>query len=409
MASITLKSVRKVFGDSTVAVNDVSLEIDSGEFVVFVGPSGCGKSTLLRMIAGLEAISQGQISIGGRVINKVPARDRDVAMVFQNYALYPHMSVRENIGFALEQRGMPRAEIDQRVSEVARILDLSALMNRRPKQLSGGQRQRVAMGRAIVRHPQAFLLDEPLSNLDAKLRVQMRAELGRLHSRLGVTTIHVTHDQIEAMTLGHRVAVFSRGTLQQYAPPDTIYHEPVNVFVAGFVGSPAMNFLQGALNDGGSTISVGKCKIPVSGRAALSNSGADDQVLVGIRPEHLRWRPAGAADASVIPATVELVERLEPESYVVVAPVDPAVVVRSADEYVRNDGEAEPDLAQADARVITLRVAADNIPKRGDLVDIMMAPDRIHLFDAVTGATMSWSDRVAGPIAPWSLRYAGDA
>ena len=388
MASITLSSVRKVFGDGTLAVNDVSLDIENGEFVVFVGPSGCGKSTLLRMIAGLEPISQGQIMIGGRVINSVPARDRDVAMVFQNYALYPHMSVRENIGFALEQRGMPRAEIDQRVSEVARILDLSALMNRRPKQLSGGQRQRVAMGRAIVRHPQAFLLDEPLSNLDAKLRVQMRAELGRLHSRLGVTTIHVTHDQIEAMTLGHRVAVFSGGTLQQYAAPDTIYHDPVNVFVAGFVGSPAMNFLQGALDDGGSTISVGKCKVPISGRAALSNSGVGDQVLVGIRPEHLRWRPA-VADASVIPATVELVERLEPESYVVVAPVDPGVVVRSADEYVRIDGEAEPDLAQADARVMTLRVGAENIPKRGDLVDIIVDPNRVHLFDAVTGAKIS--------------------
>jgi multiple sugar transport system ATP-binding protein len=388
MASITLSSVRKVFGDGTVAVNDVSLDIESGEFVVFVGPSGCGKSTLLRMIAGLEPISQGQIMIGGRVINNVPPRDRDVAMVFQNYALYPHMSVRENIGFALEQRGMPRAEIDRRVSEVARILDLSALMNRRPKQLSGGQRQRVAMGRAIVRHPQAFLLDEPLSNLDAKLRVQMRAELGRLHSRLGVTTIHVTHDQIEAMTLGHRVAVFSHGMLQQYAAPDTIYHEPVNVFVAGFVGSPAMNFLQGELDDGGSTISVGKCKVPISGRAAPTNSRAGDQVLVGIRPEHLRWRPTGAHE-SVIPATVELVERLEPESYVVVAPVDPAVVVRSGDEYVRIDGEAETDLAQADARVVTLRVAAGNIPKRGDLVDVFVDPDRVHLFDAVSGAKIS--------------------
>jgi multiple sugar transport system ATP-binding protein len=250
------------------------------------------------------------------------------------------------------------------------------------------------MGRAIVRHPQAFLLDEPLSNLDAKLRVQMRAELGRLHSRLGVTTIHVTHDQIEAMTLGHRVAVFSHGTLQQYAAPDTIYHDPVNVFVAGFVGSPAMNFLQGELDDGGSTISVGKCKLPISGRAAPSNSGVADQVLVGIRPEHLRWRPAGA-HASVIPATVELVERLEPESYVVVAPVDPAVVVRSADEYASIDREAEPDLAQADARVMTLRVGAENIPKRGDLVDVFVDPDRVHLFDAVSGAKISQRSAVA--------------
>jgi multiple sugar transport system ATP-binding protein len=225
-----------------------------------------------------------------------------------------------------------------------------------------------------------------LSNLDAKLRVQMRAELGRLHSRLGVTTIHVTHDQIEAMTLGNRVAVFSRGTLQQYAAPDTIYHDPLNVFVAGFVGSPAMNFLQGVLHDGGSTISIGRCKVIVSGKQALSDLGASDNVLVGIRPEHLRWRPTGATDASAIQATVELVERLEPESYVVVAPIDPTVIVRSADEYVRYGGEAEPELAQADARVMTLRVGADNIPKRGDLVDIVFDPDRVHLFDAVTGA-----------------------
>jgi len=214
MASISLRDLTKVFADGTVAVKNVNLEIDSGEFVVFVGPSGCGKSTLLRMIAGLEPISSGEVSIGGRIINNVVPRDRNIAMVFQNYALYPHMTARQNIGFALEQRRIARAEIDKRVDEAARILDLTALLDRKPKQLSGGQRQRVAMGRAIVREPDVFLLDEPLSNLDAKFRVQMRAELGRLHARLGVTTIHVTHDQIEAMTLGNRIAVFSGGSLQ---------------------------------------------------------------------------------------------------------------------------------------------------------------------------------------------------
>jgi multiple sugar transport system ATP-binding protein len=389
MGSIILNRVRKVFGDGTIAVKDVSLEIDNGEFVVFVGPSGCGKSTLLRMIAGLEPISQGEVKIGGRVINNVPPRNRDVAMVFQNYALYPHMSVRENIGFALEQHRLPRAEIDRRVSEVARILDLSNLMNRRPKQLSGGQRQRVAMGRAIVRHPQAFLLDEPLSNLDAKLRVQMRSELGRLHSRLGVTTIHVTHDQIEAMTLGNRVAVFSRGTLQQYDTPHTIYHDPVNVFVAGFVGSPAMNFIEGAVDGSGSTIMVGRYKITVPGNPAPSNLGVGGKVLVGIRPEHLRWRSAGTADDSAIRVKVEIVERLEPESYVVVSPVDPSVVIRSADEYAREDDRPEPELAQADLQVLTLRVGPDNIPKRGDLIDIVPDFDRIHLFDGSTGAKIA--------------------
>jgi multiple sugar transport system ATP-binding protein len=389
MGSITLDGVRKVFSDGTIAVRDVSLQIDGGEFVVFVGPSGCGKSTLLRMIAGLEQISRGEVKIDGKVINNVPPRDRDVAMVFQNYALYPHMSVRENIGFALEQRRLPRVEIDQRVSEAARILDLSLLLDRKPKQLSGGQRQRVAMGRALVRHPQAFLLDEPLSNLDAKLRVQMRAELGRLHSRVGVTTIHVTHDQIEAMTLGNRVAVFSHGTLQQYDTPHVIYHDPINVFVAGFVGSPAMNFLEGALEDDGRmTIAVAGTRIVVPSGAALAGLRAGGKVLVGIRPEHLRWRPVGASDPAVIRGRVELVEQLEPESYVVVSPADPGVVVRSADEYVREGGPSEPDLAQADARVLTLRVGAGNAPRRGDIVDLIPDLDRVHLFDAANGASI---------------------
>ena len=319
----------------------------------------------------------------------MPPRERDVAMVFQNYALYPHMSVRENIGFALEQRRLSRAEIDKRVTEAARILDLSSLLDRKPKQLSGGQRQRVAMGRAIVRHPQAFLLDEPLSNLDAKLRVQMRAELGRLHSRLGVTTIHVTHDQIEAMTLGNRVAVFSRGVLQQYASPHAIYHDPVNTFVAGFVGSPAMNFVEGALvwrqrDDHRHR------RQPDRGApgAALGSVRAGGKVLVGIRPEHLRWRPAGEPDPSAMRGRVELVEQLEPESYVVVSPTDPGVVIRSADDYLRErrrerirprpSGCASPQLAGKRRRA----------PRRGDLVDLIPDLDHLYLFDAASGVSL---------------------
>ena len=389
MGSITLDSVRKVFSDGTVAVKDVSLQINGGEFVVFVGPSGCGKSTLLRMIAGLEPISGGQIKIDGKVINNMPPRDRDVAMVFQNYALYPHMTVRENIGFALEQRRLSRAEIDKRVSEVVRILDLSLLLDRKPKQLSGGQRQRVAMGRAIVRRPQAFLLDEPLSNLDAKLRVQMRAELGRLHSRLGVTTVHVTHDQLEAMTLGNRVAVFSRGALQQYDSPHAIYHDPISVFVAGFVGSPAMNFLEGAPEgESGTTVAIAGSRITRPSAAALGDVRTSGKVLVGIRPEHMHWRPAGAPDPSAIRGRVELVEQIEPESYVVVSPTDPGVVIRSADEYAREDGGNQSELAQADARVVNLRVGAGGAPRSGDLVDLIPDLDRIHVFDAANGASL---------------------
>ena len=260
MGSISLKNVGKTYG-AVQAVQAVDLEIEDGEFVVFVGPSGCGKSTLLRMIAGLEKITSGEISINGKPMNDVSPRDRDIAMVFQSYALYPQMTVRENIAFALQLRKFPKSEIDQRVNEAARILDLTDLLDRKPRQLSGGQRQRVAMGRAIVRNPEAFLLDEPLSNLDAKLRVQLRAELSRLHARLGVTTIHVTHDQIEAMTLGSRVAVFSRGALQQYDTPHALYHAPSNIFVAGFIGSPAMNFVEAAVVEVGS----GKAVVEIGG------------------------------------------------------------------------------------------------------------------------------------------------
>jgi multiple sugar transport system ATP-binding protein len=387
MAGITLRNLTKVFADGIVAVKDVNLEIDSGEFVVFVGPSGCGKSTLLRMIAGLEPISSGEVSIGGKVINDVAPRDRNIAMVFQNYALYPHMTARQNIGFALEQRRMGKAEIDKRVNEAARILDLTALLDRKPKQLSGGQRQRVAMGRAIVREPHVFLLDEPLSNLDAKFRVQMRAELGRLHARIGVTTIHVTHDQIEAMTLGNRVAVFSHGALQQYDSPHTLYNHPVNVFVAGFIGSPAMNFIEAtASGDGASTcLRIGEAEVPFAKVARRAGVNPGDRLLVGIRPEHVVWKASGRVSPGVVRAQVELVEHLEPESFVVTSIVDPTVVVRNAEDFLGRGSRDEPEVAQSKARPLTLRVNSEKVPARGSFVDIAFDTDRTHVFDPVTG------------------------
>src|ERR687887_6040 len=249
MAEITLDNVTKRYKDGTEAVKDMNLEIPDGEFVILVGPSGCGKSTALRMIAGLEDITEGELRIGGEVVNQKAPKDRDIAMVFQNYALYPHMTVRDNMGFALKLRGAPKEEIDRKVEEAARILDLTQHLDRKPANLSGGQRQRVAMGRAIVRNPKAFLMDEPLSNLDAKLRVQMRAEVARIQNRLGTTTVYVTHDQVEAMTLGDRVAVMRAGVLQQVGSPMQLYNEPVNLFVAGFIGSPAMNFMPVTVHD----------------------------------------------------------------------------------------------------------------------------------------------------------------
>jgi len=265
MAGIVLDDVWKVYPDGTEAVRALDLEIADGEFIVLVGPSGCGKTTALRMIAGLEAISKGTVSIGDKVVNDVPPKERDIAMVFQNYALYPHMSVFDNMAFGLKLQKVPRTQIEQRVHEAARILGLDELLGRKPKALSGGQRQRVAMGRAIVRHPRAFLMDEPLSNLDAKLRVQMRTEIARIQNDLGVTTIYVTHDQVEAMTMGDRVAVLRKGELQQVDTPQTLYEHPVNVFVGGFIGSPAMNLLEATLSapDGGLVVEFGGFRLPV--------------------------------------------------------------------------------------------------------------------------------------------------
>ena len=390
MGAIGLSGIRKVFPDGTVAVNDVDLEIDDGEFVVFVGPSGCGKTTLLRLISGLETITAGQLRFDGQIINDVSPRERNMAMVFQNYALYPHMTVRQNIAFALRVRKFRQSEIDERVSEAARILDLAELLDRKPKQLSGGQRQRVAMGRAIVRHPGAFLLDEPLSNLDAKLRVQLRTELRRLHERLGVTTIHVTHDQVEAMTLGDRVAIFSEGSLLQYDTPQVLYRQPVNIFVAGFIGSPAMNFLEAELvgsGDGPAAL-VGDAQLVLASQAGAAAAGPGYAVLLGIRPEHLGWRCSGAGASGALQARVELIEHIEPEAYVSASLVDPAIVVRTADELVGGNSEDKAGLAGDDGRFLTFRVPTDEVPDRGQIIDLVVESDRIRLFDTATGDSL---------------------
>ena len=385
MGSIGLKQLSKTFGGGSItAVKSVDLEIDDGEFVVFVGPSGCGKSTLLRMIAGLESISSGTVAINGKVVNKVAARNRDIAMVFQNYALYPQMTVRQNIAFALELRKFPQSAIDERVNEAARFLDLRELLDRKPSQLSGGQRQRVAMGRAIVRHPQAFLLDEPLSNLDAKLRVQLRAELGRLHQRLGVTTVHVTHDQVEAMTLGNRVAVFSRGTLQQYDTPHRLYDAPKNVFVAGFIGSPAMNFLEATLSGDGSTAGSVRRTSPF---ALRRHARKPRRVLLGIRPEHIAWRPQDDAGGG-LNGTVDLIETIEPESYVTIVLQDPAAKVKLADDYVAGAATERPVGLDTAAQRIQIRVQSRAAPALGQPVSLIADPDRVRLFDAASGEAL---------------------
>ncbi len=320
MAQVTLQSVKKTYPNGFQAVKDFNLDIKDGEFVVFVGPSGCGKSTTLRMIAGLEDVTSGSISIGGRVVNDVHPKDRDIAMVFQSYALYPHMSVYKNMAFALKLRGVPRDEIDRRVNDAARILGLAELLDRKPKQLSGGQRQRVAVGRAIVREPKAFLFDEPLSNLDAKLRVTTRGELKSLHQRLKTTTIYVTHDQEEAMTLGDRIVVMSNGLIQQCDTPLEVYRNPVNRFVAAFVGTPPMNFLEGTLERGaaglefveGSSDPSGKpYRLPVPGSKASRVEGfVGKPIVLGLRPQMLTHRPESSATASSITMQVKVVEPL---------------------------------------------------------------------------------------------------
>jgi multiple sugar transport system ATP-binding protein len=370
VARVVFDGATKVYPGPVVAVDDLSLEVGEGEFLILVGPSGCGKSTALRMVAGLEHISDGTISIGDRVVNDVPPKDRDIAMVFQNYALYPHMTVEKNLGFGLRRRRMPRDDVRARVDDVSRMLGLEDLLRRRPGQLSGGQRQRVAMGRALVREPEVFLLDEPLSNLDAKLRVQMRSELKRLHDRIGVTTIYVTHDQVEAITLGERIAVLSEGVLQQVGPPQDVYDHPANVFVAGFIGSPPMNLLTGVALDGHVTV----------GEAELERTGAPDgEVLVGIRPEGLR--PVGAEHRGpVFEVCVDVVEPLGDEVLVHGSVAAPDAVAATEPEEGILAAQSESGRAS-----VIVRLPPEDRPATGSLLRVTPLPNALRLFDPASG------------------------
>ncbi|HEY3200635.1 MAG TPA: sn-glycerol-3-phosphate ABC transporter ATP-binding protein UgpC [Actinomycetes bacterium] len=399
MAEVELDHVGKVYADGTRAVRDLNLEVQDKEFLVLVGPSGCGKTTALRMVAGLEDISEGEILIGDRVVNRVPARDRDVAMVFQSYALYPHLTVRDNIGFGLQLRKMPKAEIKRRVNDAARILGLESHLDRKPRNLSGGQRQRVAMGRAIVREPQAFLMDEPLSNLDAKLRVQMRAEIARIQRDLGVTTIYVTHDQTEAMTLGDRVAVMKKGELQQVAEPQVLYDHPSNLFVAGFIGSPAMNLLQGILSggeDGDLELEVGKQKLRIN-RAVLNQRPAlrgylGKTVVVGIRPEDMEDASlVPEADGSQVESKADLVEAMGSDVLVHFVVDAPQVVTDDTKELARDVGTDVLGLDQQPHTDLVARFSPRTRVRDGDTVTVHIATDRLHYFDPDTGLSI-WGD-----------------
>jgi ABC-type sugar transport system ATPase subunit len=354
MATVTLRQVRKTY-DNNEVVHGVDLDVADEEFVVLVGPSGCGKSTLLRMIAGLEDITAGEIRIGERVVNEVDPKDRDVAMVFQDYALYPHLSVYQNIAFSLQYRGVDKAEIAKRVAEAAAILDIAPLLERKPRQLSGGQRQRVAMGRAIVRSPQVFLFDEPLSNLDAKLRVQMRTEIKKLRERVRTTAIYVTHDQVEAMTLADRIVLMNAGKVEQIGTPEDVYDTPATLFVAGFVGASAMNLVPGRIDASGATLSAvfgdgARLSIPAAGHSAQSGQ----PVTIGLRPEQLHWSPGGDA---MLEGTARVVEPLGSDTLVVFDVAGCELQARLPPRVVRH---------------------------AGDLVRVAIAPEAIHLFDAAT-------------------------
>jgi multiple sugar transport system ATP-binding protein len=380
MASIRLDHVTKAFG-SVTAVDDVNLEIADGEFLVLVGPSGCGKSTLLRMIAGLEDASDGTIEIGGRDVTDLPPRNRDIAMVFQSYALYPHMTVRQNLGYGLKARRTPKDEIARRVTEVGEMLGLGELLDRKPAQLSGGQRQRVAMGRAIVRKPQAFLLDEPLSNLDAQLRVGMRASLAQLHQKLGVTTVYVTHDQTEAMTLGHRVAVMRDGRLLQVDRPQQLYEHPRDVFIAAFTGSPGMNLVDATVEDG--TVRFGEFALPVEG------AHPQGRVVLGIRPESFQ-DAAFAPGTPTITARVEVLEELGADAHVlftVDAPPRATDVLETTDETA---------LLVPDRALFSARVDPRTRARVGSDVRLAVNTSRLHFFDHATGERLEPAAELVG-------------
>ncbi len=380
MASVELKKVQKVYDGATEpAVNDLDLEIEDGEFIVFVGPSGCGKSTALRMIAGLEQITGGECVIGDRVVNDIPPKDRDIAMVFQNYALYPHMTVARNLDYPLRISGVDKAELDERVTQIARTLQLTELLDRKPSQLSGGQRQRVAMGRALIRRPAVFLMDEPLSNLDAKLRVSMRSEIARIQEELGVTTVYVTHDQVEAMTMGDRVMVLNGGRLQQVAPPETLYNRPGNVFVAGFIGSPAMNLWSSTYRDG--AVELGSQRVPVPAEMA-ERIGLDaydgKDITVGIRPDNVHDDATESSDGNV-DVTVKVREALGSE---VICHFDVGV-----SRMVIDDPDLEEMMAEGLAPDIDFvgRFSPESSVAPGEKRTVRFDINKLHFFDAETG------------------------
>jgi multiple sugar transport system ATP-binding protein len=396
MAQVAFERVSKIYPDGTRAVNDINLDIQDGEFMVLVGPSGCGKTTALRMVAGLEDISEGVLKIGDRVVNHVPSRDRDIAMVFQSYALYPHLSVYENIAFGLRLKKMPKDEIEARVARAANILGLTDYLKRKPRALSGGQRQRVAMGRAIVREPAAFLMDEPLSNLDAKLRVQTRAEISKLQSDLGVTTIYVTHDQIEAMTMGTRVAVMRKGEIQQVDDPQTLYDRPVNLFVGGFIGSPSMNMLDAVIesSNGGLAAKIANQTISL-GPEALENHPAlkgyvGKQVVLGIRPEDLEDAAleTGAPPERQLRGRLELKEALGSEIMAHFAIKGAHAETDETRELAKDVGAegTEPAIGvAADEAVIVGRFGARSRIQQGDEVTAVVDTRALHFFDPQTG------------------------
>ena len=388
MGAIDIKSAGKIYPNGTRALEDVNITINDGEFVVLVGPSGCGKTTLLRMVAGLEDITEGEISIGDKTVNDVAPKDRDIAMVFQNYALYPHMSVFDNMAFSLKLRKLPKDEIDQKVKDAAKTLEISELLDRKPKALSGGQRQRVAMGRAIVRNPQAFLMDEPLSNLDAKLRVQMRAELGQLHTQLQTTTLYVTHDQVEAMTMGDRVAVIRKGELQQIDTPREIYLNPKNIFVAGFIGSPSMNFVYAnvGVNKSSIQLNFGNDQIEYNGeKLGELKAFENKEIVMGIRPEAFEdGNYANASEFSEsIKVSVSLLEQLGSDSYIHFYKDIKPVQTEAIEEILADDGEDISILG--DNTKFIARINPNSTVVEGEEIELKIDPSKLHFFNPDTG------------------------
>jgi multiple sugar transport system ATP-binding protein len=394
MAEIALEHISKRYGDGFEAVKDMNLDIADGEFMILVGPSGCGKSTALRMVAGLEDITDGELKIGGQVVNDRTPKDRDIAMVFQNYALYPHMTVRENMGFALKLAGTAQSEIDQKVNEAAKVLDLEQHLERKPANLSGGQRQRVAMGRAIVRHPSAFLMDEPLSNLDAKLRVQMRTEIARIQQRYETTTIYVTHDQTEALTLGDRIAVMRAGVLQQVGAPGELYGRPKNLFVAGFIGSPSMNFLPGEIDGDQIKLPIGSLRIPDSLRSRLQagSGGGRKGVIAGLRPEDFEdvALVSDPEHGTKFNAKIEVLESMGSEYYAYFNVESERVSARELEELAQEAGAA--DLPSQEGSQVVARLDAASNVRQGQEIELWFNSEHLHLFDPESGESLLGED-----------------